>query len=174
MPHPAIHSTGLSRGRQTPLRRFKGSEDYTAMRSPATHYAHREFVPLVRRDFSAMRRRDAKNINALLAHWSWRTYNAYLKGNRIASGIENYDQVTRLMLGVPLDNRGLPEHLPREQAVDSPAPRTGRLVMRTLLRPSPFGGFLLSTFPRVLWASVYFPRSPARGRYSRMHRGGST
>jgi hypothetical protein len=72
------------------------------------HYAHREFVPLVWQDFAALRRRNARHINALLAHWSWRTYNAYLKTNRIASGIANYDEVTRLMLGVPLDAQGLP------------------------------------------------------------------
>ncbi len=72
------------------------------------HYAHREFVPLVWEDFAALRRRNARHINALLAHWSWRTYNAYLKTNRIASGVANYDEVTRLMLGVPLDAQGLP------------------------------------------------------------------
>jgi hypothetical protein len=72
------------------------------------HYAHREFVPLVWRDFAAIRRRDARHINVMLAHWSWRTYNVYLKSNRIASGIANYDEVTRLMLGAPLDASGLP------------------------------------------------------------------
>jgi Protein of unknown function (DUF3810) len=72
------------------------------------HYAHREFVPLVWQDFVAIRKRDARHINVMLAHWSWRTYNVYLKSNRIASGIANYDEVTRLMLGVPLDGNGLP------------------------------------------------------------------
>ena len=36
------------------------------------------------------------------------TYNVYLKSNRIAAGLENYDEVTRLMLGVPRDREGLP------------------------------------------------------------------
>jgi len=71
-------------------------------------YAHREFVPLVWADFAALRKRNARHINTLLAHWSWRTYNAYLKSNRITSGVANYDEVTRLMLGVPLDADGLP------------------------------------------------------------------
>jgi uncharacterized protein DUF3810 len=71
-------------------------------------YAHREFVPLVWTDFAALRKRNARHINTLLAHWSWRTYNAYLKSNRITSGVANYDEVTRLMLGVPLDADGLP------------------------------------------------------------------
>jgi Protein of unknown function (DUF3810) len=72
------------------------------------HYAHREFVPLVWKDFAAIRRRDARHINVMLAHWSWRTYNLYLKSNRIPSGIANYDEVTRLLLGAPLDTSGLP------------------------------------------------------------------
>jgi Protein of unknown function (DUF3810) len=72
------------------------------------HYAHREFVPLVWQDFAALRKRDARHINTRLAHWSWRTYNAYLKSNRISSGIANYDEVTRLILGAPLDAQGLP------------------------------------------------------------------
>jgi hypothetical protein len=72
------------------------------------HYARREFSPLVWRDFAALRERDARHINVLIAHWSWRTYNVYLKGNRIASGIENYNEVTRLMLGIPRDASGLP------------------------------------------------------------------
>jgi hypothetical protein len=72
------------------------------------HYRHREFVPLVWGDFAAIRKRNARHVNAILARWSWRTYNAYLKSNRIAAGIANYDEVTRLMLGVPLDEAGLP------------------------------------------------------------------
>ncbi len=71
-------------------------------------YAHHEFVSLVWQDFAALRKRDARHINVMLAHWTWRTYNVYLKSNRIASGIANYDEVTRLMLGIPLDAQGLP------------------------------------------------------------------
>lgn len=72
------------------------------------HYEHREFVPLVWEDFAALRKRNARHINVLLAHWTWRTYNVYLKSNRIAAGIANYDEVTRLILGAPLDEQGLP------------------------------------------------------------------
>jgi hypothetical protein len=72
------------------------------------HYARNAFSPLVWSDFAALRRRDARHINVLLAHWTWRTYNAYLKSNRIAAGLENYDEVARLMLGAPRDNEGLP------------------------------------------------------------------
>lgn len=72
------------------------------------HYDRRDFGPLVWADFKALRERNARHINVILAHWTWRTYNAYLKSNRIASGVANYDEVTRLMLGVPLDAAGLP------------------------------------------------------------------
>jgi hypothetical protein len=75
---------------------------------PQRRYAHREFVPLVWQDFAALRKRDERHINVMLAHWTWRTYNVYLKSNRIASGIANYNEVTRLVLGVPLDAQGLP------------------------------------------------------------------
>jgi len=72
------------------------------------HYAHREFSPLVWQDFAAMQRRNAHHVNVLLARWTWRTYNAYLKSNRVSSGVANYNEVTRLILGVPLDADGLP------------------------------------------------------------------
>lgn len=91
-----------------PVMRYSGWFELFLYLPQRARNAHREFVPLVWQDFSAMRRRDAEHINVLLAHWSWHTYNAYLKGNRIASGIENYDEVTRLMLGAPLDARGVP------------------------------------------------------------------
>ncbi len=72
-------------------------------------YPRSTFVPLVWSDFEALRTRNAARINARLATLSWHAYNAYLKSNRIASGIENYDEVTRLYLGIPLDRDGLPE-----------------------------------------------------------------
>ncbi|HEY1681809.1 MAG TPA: DUF3810 family protein [Candidatus Tumulicola sp.] len=73
-----------------------------------TTYAKSDFNSLVWQDFAAMRKRNAHNVNVLLSRWTWKTYNAYLKTNRIASGIENYNEVTRLVLGVPLDANGLP------------------------------------------------------------------
>ena len=76
---------------------------------PKTTYAKSDFNSLVWQDFAAMRKRNAHNVNVLLSRWTWKTYNAYLKTNRIASGIENYNEVTRLILGVPLDANGLPE-----------------------------------------------------------------
>ncbi len=91
-----------------PVMQYSGWFELFLYLPQKTHYAHHEFVPLVWEDFAALRRRNARHINVLLAHWTWRTYNAYLKSNRIAAGIQNYDEVTRLMLGVPLDQSGLP------------------------------------------------------------------
>lgn len=91
-----------------PALRYSGWFELFLYLPQKPHYARREFVPLVWQDFAALRRRNARHVNTLLAHWTWRTYNVYLKSNRIASGVENYDEVTRLMLGIPLDERGLP------------------------------------------------------------------
>jgi Protein of unknown function (DUF3810) len=91
-----------------PVVRYSGWFELFLYLPQKRRYARREFSPLVWQDFAAIRRRDARHINVILAHWSWRTYNAYLKSNRIASGIENYNEVTRLVLGVPLDAQGLP------------------------------------------------------------------
>jgi hypothetical protein len=73
------------------------------------HYPRSAFSPLVWSDFAAMRRRDARHVDLVLARFSWRTYNVYLKSNHIASGTQNYGEVARLYLGVPLDREGLPQ-----------------------------------------------------------------
>lgn len=91
-----------------PAMRYSGWFELFLYLPQKRRYARREFVPQVWADFAALRKRNARHINTLLAHWSWRTYNAYLKSNRITSGVANYDEVTRLMLGVPLDAEGLP------------------------------------------------------------------
>ncbi len=77
------------------------------------HYPRSMFVPQVWQDFAAMRTRDQRRINISLARFSWHTYNVYLKSNHIASGIANYDEVTRLYLGIARDGAGLP--IPRAQ-----------------------------------------------------------
>lgn len=71
-------------------------------------YPKATFTTLVWSDFAAQRARNARHVNLTFAQWSWRTYNAYLKSNRIASGVANYNEITRLMLGIPRDRQGLP------------------------------------------------------------------
>ena len=75
---------------------------------PKAHYAKREFVPQVWADFEAIRKRNAHFVNLNLSRFSWRLYNSYLKSNHIASGVQNYNEVTRLVAGIPLDSQGLP------------------------------------------------------------------
>jgi len=71
-------------------------------------YAQRTFVPEVWQDFAAMRERNRRHINVSLANFSWRTYNAYLKSNHVSAGVQNYDEVTRLYLGIARDAAGIP------------------------------------------------------------------
>lgn len=72
------------------------------------NYPHKMFATLVWRDFDALRARNAHFVNVDFSRFSWRMYNSYLKTNHIAAGVENYDEVTRLMTGIPLDAQGLP------------------------------------------------------------------
>ena len=75
---------------------------------PQARYSKATFVPLVWEDFAAIRERNRRHINVSLASFSWRTYNTYLKTNHVASGVQNYDEVTRLYLGIARDRAGLP------------------------------------------------------------------
>jgi len=75
---------------------------------PLRHYDSKMFSPLVWGDFAAIRARNARHLNLSLARFTWHAYGAYLKSNHIASGVANYDEVTRLFLAVPLDKDGLP------------------------------------------------------------------
>lgn len=50
-------------------------------------------------------RRDQVRVVSLVA---WRTYDSYLKTNRVASGVRNYDEVVRLVLGVRFENGWTP------------------------------------------------------------------
>lgn len=91
-----------------PVAQYSGWLELFLYLPPLQSYKHSAFVPLVWNDFAALRERNARRVNLTVAHWSWKTYNAYLKSNRIASGIQNYNEVTRLYLGIPLDAQGLP------------------------------------------------------------------
>jgi len=73
-----------------------------------SHYARNAFAPQVWADFDAIRKRNARHLNLSLSRFTWRTYGAYLKTNHVASGIENYNEVSRLLLAIPLDRQGLP------------------------------------------------------------------
>lgn len=88
--------------------RYSGWLELFLYLPPEKSYAKSTFVPLVWRDFAALRARNARRINLSLSRFSWHVYNRYLQSNHVASGIANYDEVTRLFVGIPLDRRGLP------------------------------------------------------------------
>jgi hypothetical protein len=39
---------------------------------------------------------------------SWRTYDQFLKANRVESGVESYDEVVTLVVGIEVDDAGRP------------------------------------------------------------------
>ncbi|MHB8147410.1 MAG: DUF3810 family protein [Vulcanimicrobiaceae bacterium] len=91
-----------------PVLQYSGWLELFLYLPPLPHYSHATFGPLVWQDFAALRARNARRINLSLARLSWRTYNVYLKSNHVAAGVANYNEVTKLILGIPLDARGLP------------------------------------------------------------------
>jgi hypothetical protein len=91
-----------------PVEAYSGWLELFLYLPPLPKYPHSMFSPLVWDDFAQMRARDTRTINARLASISWKTYNTYLKSNHVSSGIENYNEVTRLYLGIRLDRNGLP------------------------------------------------------------------
>jgi hypothetical protein len=91
-----------------PVIQYSGWLELFLYLPPLDHYSKKTFVPLVWQDFEAIRERNKRRVNLTVAHWSWQTYNVYLKSNRIASGVQNYNEVTRLYLGIPRDANKLP------------------------------------------------------------------
>jgi hypothetical protein len=91
-----------------PVIQYSGWLELLLYLPPPKRYARSTFSPLVWSDFAAIRQRNARHLNLTLAHFSWQTYNVYLKSNRISSGIANYGEVARLVLGIPLNHQRLP------------------------------------------------------------------
>jgi len=83
-----------------PVVQYSGWLELFLYLPPLPRYARTTFVSQVWEDFAAMRERNRRHINVSLANFSWRTYNTYLKSNHIASGVQNYNEVTRLYLGI--------------------------------------------------------------------------
>jgi hypothetical protein len=92
----------------SPVEAYSGWFELFLYLPPLQRYPKSMFSPLVWSDFAAIRKRNAERINLNLATFSWHTYNQYLKSNHVATGVENYNEVTRLYLGIPLDPRGVP------------------------------------------------------------------
>jgi len=95
-----------------PVAQYSGALELFLYLPALKHYPHSMFVQQVWNDFASIRERNAHFVNLNVSRFSWRVYNSYLKSNHIASGVQNYDQVTRLMAGIPLDAQGLPVSAP--------------------------------------------------------------
>jgi hypothetical protein len=54
---------------------------------------------LVLADYGAMRRRDVQNIRPLTFKIAWGTYDKYLKSQHVETGVVNYTEYVRLLLG---------------------------------------------------------------------------
>lgn len=54
---------------------------------------------LVLADYGAMRRRDVQHIRPLTFKIAWGTYDRYLKSQHVATGVVNYTEYVRLLLG---------------------------------------------------------------------------
>jgi hypothetical protein len=62
---------------------------------------------LVRSDYAAMRRRDRRYIRPLAFKLAWGTYDAYLKSENVHSGVVNYSEYVRLLLGTTVGREAL-------------------------------------------------------------------
>ncbi len=91
-----------------PVAQYSGALEVFLYLPPLQHYPQTMFVRQVWDDFAAIRERNAHFVNLDLSRFSWRVYNRYLQSNHVAAGVQNYDQVTRLLAGIPLDRSGLP------------------------------------------------------------------
>jgi hypothetical protein len=54
---------------------------------------------LVRADLEAMTRRSERDQISAVSFAAWRVYDGYLRSNRVTSGVRNYGEVVRLMVG---------------------------------------------------------------------------
>ncbi|HEY8315114.1 MAG TPA: DUF3810 family protein [Candidatus Baltobacteraceae bacterium] len=91
-----------------PIARYSGWLELFLYLPPLPHYHKSTFVPQAWQDFDALRARNAHFVNLSLSRFSWRVYDRYLQSNHIASGVQNYNEVTQLVAGIPLDTNGLP------------------------------------------------------------------
>jgi len=71
---------------------------------------------LVLADYGAMRRRDVQHIRPLAFKIAWGTYDTYLKAQHVPSGVVNYTQYVRLLLGTDAGRAAL------STALGSPLP----------------------------------------------------
>ena len=62
---------------------------------------------LVRSDYAAMRERDKLHIQPIAFKLAWTTYDKYLKSQHVRSGVVNYTEYVRLLLGTAVGRDAL-------------------------------------------------------------------
>ncbi|MCX6544812.1 MAG: DUF3810 family protein [Acidobacteria bacterium] len=85
------------------LLRVGGSLDANQRRQVMAHVPAR-----VIRDIDLMRQRNERDQVRVVGLVAWRAYDSYLKTNRVESGIRNYDEVVRLVLGTRFESGWTP------------------------------------------------------------------
>jgi hypothetical protein len=60
------------------------------------------------RDIDLMHQRNQRDQIRMVGLVAWRAYDSYLKTNRVESGIRNYDEVVRLVVGTRFKNGWIP------------------------------------------------------------------
>jgi hypothetical protein len=66
---------------------------------PRMAHADARLSKLVLNDYGAMRRRDVRHIKPLAFKIAWGTYDTYLKAQHVETGVVNYTEYVRLLLG---------------------------------------------------------------------------
>jgi hypothetical protein len=86
---------------------------YAAM--PRIPSADEHLSALVRSDYAAMRTRDQRHIQPVAFKLAWRTYDSYLKAQHVTSGVVNYTEYIRLLLGTTAGRAALAKAVPALQ-----------------------------------------------------------
>jgi hypothetical protein len=71
--------------------------------------------PGPRRDLAAIAAR-LRRGQPMVQRASWRTYDQFLKANRVDEGVRSYDEVVTLILGIAADAEGRPRSVRSDPA----------------------------------------------------------
>lgn len=95
-----------------PLIRYSGAF-WTYGELPESERRRLPLDPRVRADFAAAAERFRRGFVPQLFAMQWSVYDRYLRANRVTGGVASYGAFLQLLVGVPLDDDGLPMLRPR-------------------------------------------------------------
>ena len=90
-----------------PLIRYSGAY-WTYGELPESQRRRLRLDPRVIADFQAGRERFLRHYKPQIFAMQWRFYDRYLRSSGVAGGVASYGQFLKLLVGTPLDDRGLP------------------------------------------------------------------